>query len=115
MKEGIERLESSTSPVIMADGEPYTFDSLSKMMVFDLREICKKETIPSSGNKAELIVRILGHFSSDNDNDDLFLEDNPVESQPKASENETKKEIIRSSEEMDDCLLYTSPSPRDRG
>ena len=47
MKEGIERLESSTSPVIMADGESYTFDSLSKMMVFDLREICKKETIPS--------------------------------------------------------------------
>ena len=104
MKEGIERLESSTSPVIMADGEPYTFDSLSKMMVFDLREICEKETISSSGNKAELIVRILGHFSSDNDNDDLFLEDNPVESQLKASETETKKEIIRSSEEMDDAI-----------
>ena len=103
-KEGIERLGSSTSPVIMADEESYTFDSLSKMMVFDLREICKKEKIPSSGNKAELIVRILGHFSSDNDNDDLFLEDEPIESQPKASEIEIKKEIIRSSEEIDDAI-----------
>ena len=104
MKEGIERLGSSTSPVIMADGESYTFDSLSKMMVFDLREICKKEEISSSGNKAELIVRILGHFSSDNDNNDLFLEEEPIESQPKDSLIEEKNETTRSSKEMDDAI-----------
>ena len=104
MKEGIERLGSSTSPVIMADGESYTFDSLSKMMVFDLREICKKEEISSSGNKAELIVRILGHFSSDNDNNDLFLEEAPIETQPKDSLIEEKNETTRSSKEMDDAI-----------
>jgi hypothetical protein len=104
MKEGIERLGSSTSPVIMADGESYTFDSLSKMMVFDLREICKKEEISSSGNKAELIVRILGHSSSDNDNNDLFLEEEPIESQPKDSLIEEKNETTRSSKEMDDAI-----------
>ncbi|MFL2959913.1 MAG: SAP domain-containing protein [Candidatus Thalassarchaeaceae archaeon] len=104
MKEGIERLGSSTSPVIMADGESYTFDSLSKMMVFDLREICKKEEISSSGNKAELIVRILGHFSSDNDNNDLFLEEAPIETQPKDSLIEEKNVTTRSSKEMDDAI-----------
>ena len=98
MKEGIERLESSTSPVIMADGESYTFDSLSKMMVFDLREICKIEGISPSGNKAELIVRILSHFSSDNANDDLFLEEEPIVSQPKVSKIEGKNVSTRSSE-----------------
>ncbi|MDC0555671.1 SAP domain-containing protein [Euryarchaeota archaeon] len=104
MKEGIERLGSSTSPVIMADGESYTFDSLSKMMVFDLREICKKEEISSSGNKAELIVRILGHFSSDNDNNDLYLEEAPIETQPKDSLIEEKNVTTRSSKEMDDAI-----------
>ena len=104
MKEGIERLESSTSPVIMADGESYTFDSLSKMMVFDLREICKIEGISPSGNKAELIVRILGHFSSDNANDDLFLEEEPIVSQPKVSKIEGKNVSTRSSEEIDDAI-----------
>ena len=104
MKEGIERLGSSTSPVIMADGESYTFDSLSKMMVFDLREICKKEEISSSGNKAELIVRILGHFSSDNDNNDLFLEEASIETQPKDSLIEEKNVTTRSSKEMDDAI-----------
>ena len=104
MKEGIERLGSSTSPVIMADGESYTFDSLSKMMVFDLREICKIEGISPSGNKAELIVRILGHFSSDNANDDLFLEEEPIVSQPKVSKIEGKNVSTRSSEEIDDAI-----------
>ena len=104
MKEGIERLGSSTSHVIMADGESYTFDSLSKMMVFDLREICKKEEISSTGNKAELIVRILGNFSSDNDNNDLFLEEGPIETQPKDSLIEEKNETTRSSKEMDDAI-----------
>ena len=103
-KEGIERLGSSTSPVIMADEESYTFDSLSKMMVFDLREICKKEELPSSGNKAELIVRILGHFSSDNDNQDLFIEEDSSESFPQISKIEEKEEAVRSSKDMDDAI-----------
>tara|TARA_Y100000746_G_scaffold135618_1_gene116161 strand:+ start:3535 stop:5892 length:2358 start_codon:yes stop_codon:yes gene_type:complete len=103
-KEGIERLGSSTSPVIMADEESYTFDSLSKMMVFDLREICKKEDLPSSGNKAELIVRILGHFSSDNDNEDLFIEEDSSESFPQKSKIEGKEEAVRSSKDMDDAI-----------
>jgi len=103
-KEGIERLGSSTSPVIMADEESYTFDSLSKMMVFDLREICKKEELPSSGNKAELIVRILGHFSSDNDSEDLFIEEDSSESFPQKSKIEGKEEAVRSSKDMDDAI-----------
>ena len=88
----------------MADEESYTFDSLSKMMVFDLREICKKEELPSSGNKAELIVRILGHFSSDNDNEDLFIEEDSSESLPQESRIEGKEEAVRSSKDMDDAI-----------
>tara|TARA_B100000214_G_scaffold375513_1_gene362278 strand:+ start:6351 stop:8729 length:2379 start_codon:yes stop_codon:yes gene_type:complete len=103
-KEGIERLGSSTSLVNMADEESYTFDSLSKMMVFDLREICKKEELSSSGNKAELIVRILGHFSSDNENDDLLLEEESSESQNSSSEIEEKNNDIRTSKDIDDAI-----------
>ena len=103
-KEGIERLGSSTSLVIMADEESYTFDSLSKMMVFDLREICKKEELSSSGNKAELIVRILGHFSSDNENDDLLLEEESSESQKSSANIEEKNEDIRTSKDIDDAI-----------
>ena len=103
-KEGIERLGSTTSPVIMADEESYTFDSLSKMMVFDLREICKKEDLSSSGNKAELIVRILGHFSSDNGNDDLLLEEESAESQNSSVKIEGKNEEIRTSKDIDDAI-----------
>ena len=103
-KEGIERLGSSTSLVIMADEESYTFDSLSKMMVFDLREICKKEELSSSGNKAELIVRILGHFSSDNENDDLLLEEESSESQNSSSKIEEKNDDIRTSKDIDDAI-----------
>ena len=103
-KEGIERLGSSTSLVIMADEESYTFDSLSKMMVFDLREICKKEELSSSGNKAELIVRILGHFSSDNENDVLLLEEESSESQKSSANIEEKNEDIRTSKDIDDAI-----------
>ena len=103
-KEGIERLGSSTSLVNMADEESYTFDSLSKMMVFDLREICKKEDLSSSGNKAELIVRILGHFSSDNENDDLLLEEESSESQNSSSKIEEKNDDIRTSKDIDDAI-----------
>ena len=103
-KEGIERLGSSTSLVIMADEESYTFDSLSKMMVFDLREICKKEELSSSGNKAELIVRILGHFSSDNENDGLLLEEETSESQKSSANIEEKNEDIRTSKDIDDAI-----------
>ena len=64
----------------MADEESYTFDSLSKMMVFDLREICKNEDLSSSGNKSELIVRILSHFSSSVEEEEvLFLEETKSE------------------------------------
>jgi len=103
-KEGIERLGSSTSLVIMADEESYTFDSLSKMMVFDLREICKKEELSSSGNKAELIVRILGHFSSDNENDVLLLEEESSENQKSSANIEEKNEDIRTSKDIDDAI-----------
>ena len=103
-KEGIERLGSSTSLVIMADEESYTFDSLSKMMVFDLREICKKEELSSSGNKAELIVRILGNFSSDNENDDLLLEEESSESQKSSANIEEENEDIRTSKDIDDAI-----------
>ena len=88
----------------MADEESYTFDSLSKMMVFDLREICKKEELSSSGNKAELIVRILGHFSSDNENDDLLLEEESSESQNSSSKIEEKNDDIRTSKDIDDAI-----------
>jgi len=88
----------------MADEESYTFDSLSKMMVFDLREICKKEELSSSGNKAELIVRILGHFSSDNENDDLLLEEESSQSQKSSANIEEKNEDIRTSKDIDDAI-----------
>ena len=89
----------------MADEEPYTFDSLSKMMVFDLREICKNEDLSSSGNKSELIVRILSHFSSSVEEEEvLFLEETKSEEKTTSSKNIEKSEDIRTSKEIDDAI-----------
>ena len=63
----------------MADDESFTFDSLSKMKVSELREICKKGQLLISGNKAELIVRILENNSNSNNKEELFLDDETIE------------------------------------
>ena len=106
----------------MVDGESFSFDSLSKMKVSELREICKKGQLLISGNKAELIFRILENTSSPQDNEELFLdEENIVLESPQTTIPEIKG-TARSSREIDDaidrlisrvddkesCLLYTS-------
>ena len=77
----------------MADGESFTFDSLSKMKVPELREICKNEELLISGNKADLIVRILEAIGENTDS---------------VSETETpvvkKKSNKRTSREIDDAI-----------
>ena len=55
MKDPTIRLSLLTMP----DDESFTFGSLSEMKVSELREICKKGELLISGNKADLIVRIL--------------------------------------------------------
>ena len=87
----------------MSDEESYTFDSLSKMMIFDLREICEAESLSSSGNKAELIVRILGHFSSNNSDDDLYIDENSSDTE-KSIPNSGKEDPARTSKEIDDAI-----------
>jgi len=63
----------------MADDESFSFDSLSKLKVSELREICKNSELLISGNKAELIVRILENSSENQEDKELFLEEDIVE------------------------------------
>ena len=88
----------------MADDESFTFDSLSKMKVSELREICKKGKLLISGNKAELIVRILENNSKDHDNVELFLDDEDIEIAEIQSQNVETKNKVRSSREIDDAI-----------
>ena len=79
----------------MADEEPYTFDSLSKMMVFDLREICKNEDLSSSGNKSELIVENWSViFFECRRREVLFLEETKSEEKTTSSKNIEKVKIL---------------------
>ena len=88
----------------MVDGESFSFDSLSKMKVSELREICKKGQLLISGNKAELIFRILENTSSPQDNEELFLdEENIVLESPQTTIPEIKG-TARSSREIDDAI-----------
>ena len=88
----------------MVDGESFSFDSLSKMKVSELREICKKGQLLISGNKAELIFRILENTSSPQDNEELFLdEENIVLESPQTTIPEIK-DTARSSREIDDAI-----------
>jgi len=88
----------------MADDESFSFDSLSKMKVSELREICKNSQLLISGNKAELIVRILENPSTNQEDDELFLEEDMAEInqvQPPVIETKDK---IRSSRDIDDAI-----------
>ena len=88
----------------MVDGESFSFDSLSKMKVSELREICKKGQLLISGNKAELIFRILENTSSPQGNEELFLdEENIVLESPQTTIPEIK-DTARSSREIDDAI-----------
>ncbi len=77
----------------MADGESFTFDSLSKMKVSELREICKKEKLLISGNKADLIVRVLENVS---EKTDLVIDAETPEVESKGTQ--------RTSREIDDAI-----------
>ena len=92
------------SLLTMADDESFSFDSLSKMKVSELREICKNSQLLISGNKAELIVRILENVSTNQEDDELFLEEDMAEInqvQPPVIETKDK---IRSSRDIDDAI-----------
>ena len=88
----------------MADGESFSFTSLSKMKVSELRDICKKEQLLISGNKADLIFRILESISSSPNNEELFLDEENVETAEVATSVVETKGKVRSSREIDDAI-----------
>ena len=88
----------------MADDESFSFTSLSKMKVSELREVCKKEQLLISGNKADLIFRILESISSSPNNEELFLDEENVETAEVATSVVETKGKVRSSREIDDAI-----------
>ena len=92
------------SLLTMSDDESFTFDSLSKMKVSELREICKKGDLLISGNKAELIVRILENNLKNQDDKELFLDDENIEITEVQPQDAEIKDKVRSSREIDDAI-----------
>ena len=88
----------------MADDESFSFDSLSKLKVSELREICKNSELLISGNKAELIVRILENSSKNQEDKELFLEEDIVEMDKTQSPVIETKGKTRSPRDIDDAI-----------
>ena len=88
----------------MSDDESFTFDSLSEMKVSELREICKKGELLISGNKADLIVRILENNLKNQDDKELFLDDENIEIAEVQPQDAEIKDKVRSSREIDDAI-----------
>ena len=88
----------------MPDDESFTFDSLSEMKVSELREICKKGELLISGNKADLIVRILENNLKNQDDKELFLDDENIEIAEVQPQDAEIKDKVRSSREIDDAI-----------
>ena len=88
----------------MADDESFSFDSLSKLKVSELREICKNSELLISGNKAELIVRILENSSENQEDKELFLEEDIVEMDKTQSPVIETKGKTRSPRDIDDAI-----------
>ena len=88
----------------MADDESFSFDSLSKLKVSELREICKNSELLISGNKAELIVRILENSSENHEDKELFLEEDIVEMDKTQSPVIETKGKTRSPRDIDDAI-----------
>ena len=88
----------------MSDEESFTFDSLSEMKVSELREICKKGELLISGNKADLIVRILENNLKNQDDKELFLDDENIEIAEVQPQDAEIKDKVRSSREIDDAI-----------
>ena len=88
----------------MPDDESFTFDSLSEMKVSELREICKKGELLISGNKADLIVRILENNLKNQDDKELFLDDENIEIAEVQPQDAEIKDKVRSSIEIDDAI-----------
>lgn len=88
----------------MPDDESFTFDSLSEMKVSELREICKKGELLISGNKADLIVRILENNLKNQDDKELFLDDENIEIAEVRPQDAEIKDKVRSSREIDDAI-----------
>ena len=92
------------SLLTMSDEESFTFDSLSEMKVSELREICKKGELLISGNKADLIVRILENNLKNQDDKELFLDDENFEIAEVQPQDAEIKDKVRSSREIDDAI-----------
>ena len=92
------------SLLTMSDDESFTFDSLSEMKVSELREICKKGELLISGNKADLIVRILENNLKNQDDKELFLDDENIEIAEVQPQDAEIKDKVRSSREIDDAI-----------
>jgi len=92
------------SLLTMADDESFSFDSLSKLKVSELREICKNSELLISGNKAELIVRILENSSENQEDKELFLEEDIVEMDKTQSPVIETKGKTRSPRDIDDAI-----------
>lgn len=88
----------------MADGESFSSSSLSKMKVSELRDICKKEQLLISGNKAALISRILESTLSPPNNEELFLDEENIETAEVVTSIVENKDKTRSSRDIDDAI-----------
>ena len=88
----------------MPDDESFSFDSLSKMKVSELRDICKNSQLLISGNKSELIVRILENSLPNQEDKELFLEEDTIEENEIQHPIIENKEKIRSSKDIDDAI-----------
>ena len=88
----------------MPDDESFSFDSLSKMKVSELRDICKNSQLLISGNKSELIVRILENSLPNQEDKELFLEEDTIEENEIQQPIIENKEKIRSSKDIDDAI-----------
>ena len=100
MKDPTIRLSLLTMP----DDESFTLGSLSEMKVSELSEICKKGELLISGNKADLIVRILENNLKNQDDKELFLDDENIEIAEVQPQDAEIKDKVRSSREIDDAI-----------
>ena len=105
----------------MSRSDAPTQDKLSSMKVDELREKCSELGLMVSGKKSELIQRILDQYDPrDAEIIDYDAPGKVVEKDTDGQVGDAVDRLLARFEgkedvaEADVCLLYTSPSPRDR-
>ena len=76
-------------------------EDYESMTVAQLKELLKEQGLPVSGKKSDLVARLQDAAGQA---EDIVEDEAPVEDADDDNWDD---------EDWDDCLLYTSPSPRD--